>query len=68
MPLYRFLGELSSGGAHAEESCRLASDDAAMRHARILLGTYVTVSVWREGRQLGRVSRRDEGGGDWHDV
>jgi hypothetical protein len=61
MPLYRFHGELSEGGAHAEESRRLGDDETAMRYARVLLSRYVTVSVWRDGRQLGRVSRDDVG-------
>ena len=68
MPLYRFHGELSEGGAHAEESRRLGDDETAMRYARVLLGKYLSVSVWRDGRQLGRVSRREQGGADLQDL
>jgi hypothetical protein len=67
MPLYQFHGELSMGGTHTEESRQLADDDAALRHARSLLSTHATVSVWRDGRQLGRVSSREDDP-DWRDT
>ena len=69
MAVYRFRFYSADENMAGEEQQSFATDDAALKHARVLLGAHPVIEVWRRDRLLQRITRAGQSKQTpWEDV